>query len=507
MNRILFIFNRHAGKNKTWAGMTDILDAMTGQNCLVTAYPTQCRGDATEAVVRWGKDFDRVVVAGGDGTLSEAIAGARQLDTPIVIGYIPVGTTNDFSRNLDLPSYQLKELAVTAVSGTPRQHDLGSFNGKPFLYVAAFGAFTEVSYSTPQKYKNVLGYNAYVLEGIRNLSSIKPYHIQLEYDDGENGRQVLEGDYIYGMVSNSTSVGRIRNFPPGNPDLSDGLLEVTLISPIRGAKSMDEFTRAVEEISRTVLSGDPGALTSIITSFSTPRVTITSDDGLAWTLDGEEGGIHNTAQVEAIHNAYTIVHGTIQEPEALSNPSQALPDSSNPPQTRTEDAAESESGQNHQLTPGPLGGKIHQQDENNFKEAIPMRKILLPIDGSKRSIRTVEFVKQSIRPEDCEITVVKVIGAQLYLNSMEEIKYRAEQVRPELDAVADMLKGYQVNTQVLLGSSPGVEIVEYAREMGADIIVMTRSSRGPIRKLGSVAAHIVKNASFLDVFVMREEDD
>lgn len=136
-----------------------------------------------------------------------------------------------------------------------------------------------------------------------------------------------------------------------------------------------------------------------------------------------------------------------------------------------------------------------------------MRKILLPIDGSKRSIRTVEFVKQSIRPEDCEITVVKVIGAQLYLNSMEEIKYRAEQVRPELDAVADMLKGYQVTTQVLLGSSPGVEIVEYAREMGADIIVMTRSSRGPIRKLGSVAAHIVKNASFLDVFVMREEDD
>lgn len=498
MNRILFIFNRHAGKNKTWTSMTDIIDAMTGQGCLVTAYPTQSRGDATEAVIRWGKDFDRVVVAGGDGTLSEAIAGVRQLDTPIVIGYIPVGTTNDFSRNLNFPSYQLKSLAITAVSGTPRQHDLGSFNGKPFLYVAAFGAFTEVSYSTPQKYKNVLGYNAYVLEGIRNLASIKPYHIKIEYDDGAHGQQSLEGDYLYGMVSNSTSVGRIRNFPPGNPDLSDGLLEVTLISPIRGAKSMDEFTRAVEEISRTVLSGDPGALTSIITSFSTPRVTITSEEGLAWTLDGEAGGIHNAAQVEAIHNAYTIVHGTVQEPEALTD-GNILP--------QAENTAESKSRQKHRLTPGPLGGKIHQQDENNFKEAIPMRKILLPIDGSKRSIRTVEFVKQSIRPEDCEITVVKVIGAQLYLNSMEEIKYRAEQVRPELDAVADMLKGYQVNTQVLLGSSPGVEIVEFAREMGADIIVMTRSSRGPIRKLGSVAAHIVKNASFLDVFVMREEDD
>ena len=136
-----------------------------------------------------------------------------------------------------------------------------------------------------------------------------------------------------------------------------------------------------------------------------------------------------------------------------------------------------------------------------------MSKILLPIDGSKRSIRTVEFVKQTIDPKNCEITIVKVIGAQLYLNSMEEIKHRAEQVRPELDSVAEMLEGYQVKTQVLLGSSPGVEIVEYARELEADVIIMTRSSRGPIRKLGSVAAYVVKNAAFLDVFVMREEDD
>ena len=222
MQRVLFIYNRHAGKNKTWASLSDIINAMTEQDCLVTTYPTQYRGDAGEAIVRWSGDFDRVVVAGGDGTLSEAVAGAARLPQPPLLGYIPVGTTNDFAKNLNLPLDSLTDLAVTAVTGVPCTHDMGRCNGQPFLYVAAFGAFTEIAYSTPQKNKNLLGYNAYVLEVVKSLSSIKPYHIKVESED-----QTIEGDYLYGMVSNTTSVGRFRNFPPGNPDLSDGLLEVT----------------------------------------------------------------------------------------------------------------------------------------------------------------------------------------------------------------------------------------------------------------------------------------
>ena len=134
-----------------------------------------------------------------------------------------------------------------------------------------------------------------------------------------------------------------------------------------------------------------------------------------------------------------------------------------------------------------------------------MNKILLPIDGSKRSLRTVEMVQRLCDPAESDITIVKVVSAQLYINSLDEIKRNAEKAQPELDAVAALLPGYQVKTQVLLGSAPGAEIVEYAKEIGADMILMT--SRGPIRKLGSVATYIVRNASFLDVFVMREEGD
>lgn len=271
MKRVLFIYNRHAGKNKTWAGLSNIINAMTEEDCLVTAYPTQYRGDAGEAIVRWNKDFDQVVVAGGDGTLSEAIAGAVRLDEQPVIGYIPVGTTNDFSKNLNLPLGDLTALAATAVTGVPHTHDLGRFNGQSFLYVAAFGAFTEIAYSTPQKAKNLLGYNAYVLEVVKNLASIKPYHLKVEYDD-----KVIEGDFLYGMVSNTTSVGRFNNFPPGNPDLSDGLLEVTLISPVRDVKDMEEFSRAL-------LMTNPAILNSMMTTFSTAKVKFTAAQELRWT--------------------------------------------------------------------------------------------------------------------------------------------------------------------------------------------------------------------------------
>ena len=135
-----------------------------------------------------------------------------------------------------------------------------------------------------------------------------------------------------------------------------------------------------------------------------------------------------------------------------------------------------------------------------------MKKVLLPIDGSQRSIHTVETVKKLCPAEECEIYLVKVVSARLYLNSMEEIKKNADLARPELEKVTALLPGYTTHVQVLLGSSPGVEIVEYAKEIGADMIMMTRSSRGPIRKMGSVAAHIVKNADFLDVFVLREQE-
>ena len=297
MKKLLFIYNPTSGKGRVADGLATILNTFARTGWLTTVYPTQCKGDAARAAREFGPHFDRVVCAGGDGTLSETVTGLMSLSAPPLLGYIPFGSTNDCAVNLNLPKVPTQAALIAAQDGVPRESDIGKLNGSPFVYVAAFGAFTQVAYGTSQDLKNTFGHLAYVMEGIASLPTITPYHIKVEYDGN-----VIEGDFLYGMVSNTTSVGGVKNFPPGNPDLSDGLLEVTLISPIRGIKTVEEFGRAV-------LSGDPSVLSSVLTSFSTPKVTITSEEGLTWTLDGEPGGTHRVAEIEALHNAYTIVHG------------------------------------------------------------------------------------------------------------------------------------------------------------------------------------------------------
>lgn len=298
MKTMLFIYNRHAGKEKTWANLPRIQNVMDRGGWLITLAPTHGQGDAVKAARDLGAGFDRIVVAGGDGTLSETVAGLMELppEQRPVVGYIPVGTTNDFSRNLSLPD-GLEAQAATAAAGVPRPCDLGLLNQRPFIYVAAFGAFTEVSYVTSQKAKNALGYPAYLMESIKSLTNIKAYPISVDYEGGS-----FTGEYIYGMVSNTTSVGSFRSFPPGDPKLDDGLLEVTLISP---AKDLTEL----DGLGRLLLLGDANAKTPMLTTFSTPWVKITSAEPLAWTLDGEFGGAHPIADFQVAPRAFTIVFG------------------------------------------------------------------------------------------------------------------------------------------------------------------------------------------------------
>ena len=297
MQTMLFIFNRHAGKDRNWMVLADIVNTMTAQGYLVTTYPTQAPGDAGEAVTRWGSSYDRIVVAGGDGTLNEAVSGLLRLPDRPPLGYIPIGSTNDFSKNLSLPALPA-DAALISTEGVPRLCDAGTFNGRPFIYVAAFGAFAEVSFNTPQWSKNLLGYAAYLLESVKRLPFIKPHQITAEFDG-----QTVSGDFLYGMVSNTASVGGLQHFPPGNPQLDDGLLEVTLISPPKDIVDL-------ERLGRLLLLGDPLGVTSpLVQTFSTSKITFHAQEELLWTLDGENGGAHRTAEIEVLPQAFTIIHG------------------------------------------------------------------------------------------------------------------------------------------------------------------------------------------------------
>ena len=133
-----------------------------------------------------------------------------------------------------------------------------------------------------------------------------------------------------------------------------------------------------------------------------------------------------------------------------------------------------------------------------------MKKVLLPIDGSIRSLRTIDMVKQTYSPDEVEITILTVLAGQMHVDAHFEIQRMDRKARGELETFAGLLKGYNVKTALLWGN-PGPEIVQFAREGQFDTIMMTRSSRGPLQRLGSVAIHIVRNAPFLDLMIMHEE--
>ena len=297
MKQLLFIYNPTAGRGQVTEGLSPILDVFTKEGWLVTTYPTQKKGDATRVARDLGSRFDQVVCAGGDGTLSETVSGLMALDHPPLLGYIPFGSTNDCAATLHLPKSTRKAAAIAAGEGVARPCDIGKLNGTPFVYVAAFGAFTKVAYDTPQDLKNTLGHLAYILAGIAALPTITPYHLKVEYNDA-----VLEDDFFFGMVSNAISIGGLKPFNSEQVVLDDGLFEVTLVrKPVSIADVSNGF--------QTLISQTPVGCPSALVQFQTSHLVFTADQPIPWTIDGEYGGNQEVNVVENCHKALNIIRG------------------------------------------------------------------------------------------------------------------------------------------------------------------------------------------------------
>lgn len=223
MKKMLFIYNPKAGKAQIRNKLADILDVFTKGGYEITVYPTQRSEDAMEKTEKRSKEYDIVVCSGGDGTLDEVVTGMIRSGFRTPIGYIPAGSTNDFGGSLGLPKNMVRA-AENIVNGNDFACDVGSFNEDVFVYIAAFGLFTDVSYETGQDMKNVLGHMAYLLEGMKRLSAIRSYPMRITYGD-----TTIVDDFIFGMVTNSASVGGFKRITGKNVRLDDGVFEVTLI--------------------------------------------------------------------------------------------------------------------------------------------------------------------------------------------------------------------------------------------------------------------------------------
>ncbi len=289
---MFFVFNPRAGKAKIKTHLVGIVDTFTKAGYEVTIYPTQYQGDAIRATRERGVGYDMIVCSGGDGTLDEVVTGMVQSKEILPLGYVPAGSTNDFANTLKLPKNMMKAASV-AVNGKEFSCDVGKFNQDMFVYIAAFGLFTDVSYGTGQEMKNLFGHMAYVLEGIKRISSIKSYNMRFSYND-----IVITGDFIYGMITNSMSVGGFKGITGEFIELDDGEFEITLIKKPTSPIELNEIVAALL---------NKEYATNMLFSFKTSKIQVESESLVAWTLDGEFGGEHKEVVIENKKRALPII--------------------------------------------------------------------------------------------------------------------------------------------------------------------------------------------------------
>ncbi len=299
MKKMLFIFNPMAGRGKIKNKLFDIVDTFVRSGYQVVVYPTQKRGDASEILKNVQDQIDLIVSAGGDGTLNEVVTGLMTSRKEAPIGLIPTGSMNDVGHSFKI-SRNIMNAVKGIVTGKPFSMDIGKLNDRYFIYVAAFGAFTDISYTTPQKNKNTIGNLAYYLEGIKKLSDLKPKHVKVEYDG-----KVIEDDFLVGLVTNSLYIGGFKNLNYDKTSLNDGLLELLLIK-------MPKNIIDLQLIASSLINYRINE--SFMIYIQTTKLMITSEK-LEWTLDGEFGGVYERVEIENCNKAIKIISNSFFDNE------------------------------------------------------------------------------------------------------------------------------------------------------------------------------------------------
>ena len=327
--RLLFIYNPNAGTGKIKSKLSDIIEIFSNTGYEIMIYPTKCRMDARQCAMEYvQKEWcERIVCAGGDGTLNEVAGGMMICGKQIPIGYIPAGTTNDFGYSLKIPK-NILAAAELAATGEVFQCDIGSINGTYFTYTAAFGLFSDVSYETSQNMKNVLGLAAYLLSGITKLAGVRPYEVRAEYDN-----EVVEGKFILGILANSDSIGGFRGLTGKDVMFDDGLFEMLLI---KMPKNLLELNGIIYELLSNSLNN------RYIHYARVSKVHITSLEDLPWSLDGEDGGNIPDAEIiiyqRAVHYICRKVNDILEELETKEEIQEQLPQEFNPTEELEEES-------------------------------------------------------------------------------------------------------------------------------------------------------------------------
>lgn len=292
MERQLVILNPRAGRMQAGRRLGELLPLLESDGVIAELLETKAAGEARAAVASRAGEFCRVVCIGGDGTLNEVLSGMLEAGQNVPIGYIAAGSTNDFAASHGI-SRDILQAARDIVSGVPTPIDVGMFNGRCFAYTASFGAFTRASYAAPQAVKNAVGHLAYIFEGIRDIANIRPYAVTVEAEG-----EVRSGEFIFGMVGNSTSMGGVLRLDPKQIDLHDGKFEVMLV---RKPQHIGQLIAAAVALQSQNYDNE------LLCFFKAAHLRISAPGDMDWTLDGEFQPGAEHIEIRNLHDAVRLI--------------------------------------------------------------------------------------------------------------------------------------------------------------------------------------------------------
>ncbi len=294
--KALILLNTAAGMGKAENYSLEISRRFAEEGYEPLIYPIIPGTDlvSEKLLAEYDGEVEMVLCSGGDGTLNHTMRGIMEMQKPPRIAYIPAGSTNDFATGLGISS-SFDEALETALHGRLFRYDAGCLNDCYFNYVAAFGAFSALSYATNQKLKNIMGHAAYIVSAMSDLRNNMRYncHMRIETDQGRE-----EGDYIFGAVCNSASIGGFEMFRDTEVDLDDGRMELLLI---KAPANPVELQKILNSLRKGEMHSDHISLRQI------RNAHIVSDSNTAWTIDGEFGGSYEEVDIEVLRRVVPIM--------------------------------------------------------------------------------------------------------------------------------------------------------------------------------------------------------
>ncbi|MDF9837673.1 MULTISPECIES: diacylglycerol kinase family protein [unclassified Breznakia] len=293
-NFAYLIYNPVAGKNGLKADLSNIVELFCKHDYELIVYATAKKDDAYKKMKAVGEIYPFIICSGGDGTLNEVVSAYHELQHKPKLAYLPSGTTNDFAKSLKLNTNLIKQTKKILHNPETMQCDIGLFNNHCFMYVAAFGSISEVSYSTSQASKNILGHTAYLIEGLKQFIKLKKYAMKVTYDDG-----IIEDEFCLGMITNSLSVGGFSFFKEKDISLNDGYLECIFIKNPNNPLDLQQIISA--------LTSKKYEKCNLVYTFKSKNIKIEATKNIKWTLDGEYGGKHKDCSIQNIQKEITFI--------------------------------------------------------------------------------------------------------------------------------------------------------------------------------------------------------